>query len=228
MNAVNRQALKNLFKNGAMPKEGDFHTLIDSMYNKVDDDDLSSQFPDGSSADDSQSSSLFAKILNEAGSGMAFNELKTNETILQLKPGGNVGIGVVAPLFKLHVNGTVAAPARVGTYTDGKTDPDKVLANGQWQPIIQGLDGLNAFEVVASVSGVPKSGNYALLHAIALSTFGKSKNCIVQHSARYKGICKNIQLRWTGDLNKYNLEIRTKLNFGAGIKIKYNITQLIC
>jgi hypothetical protein len=197
------------------------------MYNKVD-DDLSSLFPESSSADDSQSSSLFAKILNEADSGMAFNELKTNETILQLKPGGNVGIGVVAPLFKLHVNGTVAASSRIGTYSDGKTNPDKVLANGQWQPIIQGLNNLNAFEVVASVNGVPKSGNYALLHAIALSTFGKSKSCIVQHSARYKGICKNIQLRWTGDLNNYNLEIRTKLNFGNGIKIKYNITQLIC
>lgn len=225
-----RNALKKFFSKGQRPTEGNFFDLIDSMYNKLD-DDLLPEIENSATGVPAPKSPLFASILNNPGE-MAFLEnaatAPEKNPLLQFKPGGLVGIGVVAPLYRLHVNGAVAATARVGTYADPTVNPETVLANGKWQKILTGLNGLNAFEIVASASGAKKSGNYALLHATALSTFGNSKSCIVQHSARYKGLWRNIRLKWTGTLNSYNLEIRTTTDFGTGVKIKYNITQLIC
>jgi hypothetical protein len=210
----NRSTLRKFFQKGTRPTEGNFSDLIDSMYNKLDDDILSPVAPD-KTPDPSKGPSAAAPL-----------------DIMKLtKPeNAGAGIGTVASLYKLHVNAVIASPARVGTYTCDDCKPETVLADGKWHKIITNLNGINAFEIVASVSGPPKSGNYALLHAIALCTYGDSKNAIVQHSARYKGMFENIELKWTGNTYKdpYSLEIRTRFNFGDGILIKYNITQLIC
>lgn len=217
-----KRTLKAFFKKGARPTEGNFSDLIDSMYNKLDDDILSSEEEETAS-----NTSHFAKIINEKENGLSFINMITNDPVISFKPDGHVGIGIVAPLYKLHVQGTIAAESRVGTYRDAKVAPEKVLANGKWQKIITGLDGLNAFEIVASAKGVKGKGNYALLHATALSAYGNSKSSINQHSARYKGCFANIELKWTGKLNSYNLEIRTTYDFGPGVKINFSITQLI-
>lgn len=217
-----KRTLKAFFKKGARPTEGNFSDLIDSMYNKLDDDILSSEEDETAS-----NTSHFAKIVNEKINGLSFIDIITNTPVINFKPGGYVGIGIVAPLYKLHVEGTIAAEARVGTYKDATVDPDKIFANGKWQKIITGLDGLHAFEILASAKGAKGKGDYALLHATALSAYGNSKSSISQHSARYKGFCPNIELKWTGKLNSYNLEIRTKYDFGNGVKINYNITHLI-
>ena len=44
--------------------------------------------------------------------------------------------------------------------------------DGNWQTIVFNLDGINGFELVASIRGKKGSGRYALAHAIALSAFG--------------------------------------------------------
>ncbi|HEY1038138.1 MAG TPA: hypothetical protein VGF30_01960 [Bacteroidia bacterium] len=222
---ANRDKLKSFFKSGSMPTDKHFSILIDSMYNKLD-DTIPTIIPPTPSGTNAPAPSLFAKIENDPEKGMTFSQAMTNDPILQLKKSN---IGTVGSLYSMYVNGTVAAPARVGTFTAGNPDPD-VFADGTWKTILTGLTGLNAFEVVASASGPSPSGNYALLHAIALCTYGKSKSCIVQNSARYKGICKNIELRWlwSKTIKSYDLQIRTRINFGSKTPIKYNITKLIC
>ena len=242
-----RKTLKGFFNKGARPTEGHFHDLIDSMSNILD-DHLSTE-NDGNSGNvasvgtskvsnlatffektavaKKDHPSLFSQVENDPQKGLSFKEASNGNPVMHLNPGGNVGIGTVAPLYKLHVDGTVAAPSRVGTYADKSINTADILANGKWQKIITGLDGLNAFEIVASVSGEKGSGNYGLLHAIALSAYGDSKSSINESTARFKGLFKNLEIRWTGTTHNYNLEIRTTSDLGAGIKIKYNITKLI-
>jgi hypothetical protein len=217
-----RDTLKAFFKQGQRPTEGNFVDLIDSMYNKLD-DDLMAAFLDNNQL----TKVTFAEIVNTPLDGLKFVEASTKNTLLSIKPGGNVGIATSTPRYTLDVNGTVASVARVGTYADKSIDPSTVFADGKWHKIISSLDGLNIFEVVASAKGIKGAGNYALLHANVLSTFGNSKSKVVQSTARYKGICRNISLRWTGTLNNYNLEIRTSKNFGAGVKINFFVTKLL-
>ncbi len=238
-----RKTLKGFFTAGSRPSEANFQDLIDSMYNKLDDhlnngdsagntspgldtSKLSSLF-DKTAAAKAANPNLFVKLYNDADKGLGFTDAKSGDTIMHLDTNGNVGIGTSSPDHKLQVDGTVAAAGRIGTYSDSKVSPQTVMANGQWQKIITNLDGLNAFEVVASASGGKGSGNYALLHAVALSAYGDSKSCITQSAARYKGLFQILELRWTGTTHSYNLEIRTRFNFGNGIPIKYSITQLI-
>jgi hypothetical protein len=247
-----RNTLRKYFQAGSMPTEGNFVDLIDSMNNILDDTPPSGTVTTSSATSgtattpspmspeklksfvenliDSRSKqpALLVTPENDGTEGLNHKDTSTGNSVMYMKKGGNVGIGTVAPQYKLHVAGTVAAPARAGTYQEQKGKPQAVLADGQWQKIITGLDGLNAFEVVASASGPKKSGNYALLHAIALSTYGDSKSSITQSTARYHGLFKNIELRWTGTTNNYNLEIRTGSNFGDGIQINCFITQLVC
>ncbi len=223
MAILDRNTLKACFAKGARPTEGNFSDFIDSMYNKLDDDILSAYIDNTTNT-----KAFFATIENDEANGLGFFDATTGASLMEIKPNGNIGISEVAPLYKLQVNGTIAAPSRIGTYVDKAVKPETILANGEWQKLITGLDGLHAFEIVASASGAKGSGHYALLQAIALSTYGDSKNSIVQNSARYKGLFPNIELKWTGTLNDYNLEIRTNHDFGTNCLIKCNITELIC
>ena len=58
---------------------------------------------------------------------------------------------------------------------------DKVIikgtipADGIWHNVFENaLSGIHAYEIIALAKGKPKEGRYCLLHAIAISTFGKS------------------------------------------------------
>lgn len=245
MPLLDRESLKNFFQAGRMPSQSNFEDLIDSSMNKVDDGFSKSEgqglqlAPENSTggllslyesttAIQSQQPPAWTFTLQKDGSGQALAMVNPRNQLtgFYLQPGGNVGLGTLTPQAKLEVAGDVLSTGRKGSYTDQKINPATVLADGKWHPIITGLDGLHGFEVVASASGPKGQGKYALIHAIALSTYGNSKSAINYTSARYKGWCLKLQLRWTGTTNSYNLEIRTRKNFGTNVPIKYAITQI--
>jgi len=77
------------------------------------------------------------------------------------------------------VDGFIESKGRIGSYESGN-----VLADGKWHTIIKELDNCNAFEIVAR-TGKKGSGRFAILHALAVSAFGKSRSRIRKTSAYY-------------------------------------------
>lgn len=234
----NRATLKSFFQQGMRPTAGNFADLIDSMFNKLEDTAVGDEngltatgltpFFSKTAAAAKEQPGLFAIFENTPADGLVVKQAQSKTTIFSATPEKKQDGSVSSTSFEFMVNGTMSAVSRKGNYSDPAVDPAKVLADGKWHKIITGLDGLNLFEVVASASGPKGKGEYAVLHALALSAYGQSKNRISDHEARYNGLFRKMDLRWTGTTNNYNLEVRTTSNLGAGITIKYNIIKLIC
>ncbi|PJJ60784.1 hypothetical protein [Hymenobacter chitinivorans] len=161
---------------------------------------------------------------DEVGPGTATGPKTVSRLVLQ--PGGNVGIGTTRPTERLDVNGFVASRGRIGTYPGAQPGNAAIPADRQWYPIISGLDGLHAFEIVAAAYGPLGKGRYALTHATALSAFGKSRSRIYRQNAWFRGWFQKIQFRWTGELHNYSLEMRSASNYGPQGQIVYSITHL--
>ncbi|HEY8402140.1 MAG TPA: adhesin, partial [Cytophagaceae bacterium] len=142
------------------------------------------------------------------------------DSILTLTNSGKVGINNNNPEFELDVKGAVAMSGRIGNAYQGK-----VLADGKWHPILTDLNGCHAFEIVAGI-GKKKTGRYALIHAFALSTFGKSKSKIDIRQAYYGVRSNRIELKWTGTTYSYNLEMRTRNTYDGEFYIQYYISKL--
>lgn len=240
---LDRESLKSLFGKGTMPNADHFSSLIESTINKVD-DRISKDIKNGLvlySEKDSSNKTQY-KLLsfkrsiqdviptwsfhmpNDKPDGIAFVEtISSNEEKPRLffQKEGNIGINTLAPQTTLDVKGILGADTRVGTYA-----LNTVPADGKWHDIISDVDGCSAFEVVAQV-GKKHSGKYALVHAHALSTFGRSRNKIRKTQACYNWWWWNkIAIRWTGSTYNYKLQIRTRSNYGQNIKIKFHITNL--
>jgi hypothetical protein len=99
--------------------------------------------------------------------------------------------------------------------------PGQVPADGKWHKIVDGLDNCNAFEVIArcgKVNRANKTGKFALLHAIAVSSFGMGK--IKKTSSHFSptwsflNYWNKINLKWHGDTHDYSLWIRTNSFYG--------------
>ena len=97
-------------------------------------------------------------------------------------------------------------------------------ADGQWHDVLSDLNEYQAFEVVAAVG---KKGAHSILHAIAVSTYGKSKSKITKTCGHFGWVRNKIDIRWTGSYFSYQLQVRTKSNYGEGVLIRYNIAKLI-
>jgi hypothetical protein len=232
MAVQNRNTLKGFFQKGQLPSEGHFNDFIDSVINKVD-DGMSKTIEDGlmlSPIGTSRKLISFYRSIEEkspawnidinSGDGTLNFNNHVGDSVISLKNDGNVGINQPSPEHTLDVNGMVAMKGRTGTYQQGK-----VLADGNWHPVLTELNGCFAFEVVAGI-GKKKTGKYALIHALALSTFGKSKNRIRINQAYYGVRCNKIELRWTGDTYNFNLEMRTRCSYGGDYYVKYYISSL--
>lgn len=169
------------------------------------------------------------------------------------KNDGNVGLGTSSPVYKLDVKGFVASQGRVGNFREGELDADGTWQNVfTGNP----LTGSNAFEIIAYAEGEQGDGKYALMHAIVISTFGNSCPKITKTSACYGKRWNKIDIRWVSkpsqvkeqpeedkkkffDLAKwwktfrepkdpfrYNLQLRTKSNFGKGNKVRFKVSVL--
>ncbi len=228
----NRDTLKNFFKKGNLPAESNFYDLIDSMINKVD-DGMSKNLEEGlmlSPIGTSEKLMSFYKSIEDKSPAWSFNinrgdaNLNINnhlgDSIVTLNRNGLVGINNINPQHELDVKGTVGMTGRIGTGYTGK-----ILADGNWHPILTELNGCHALEIVAGV-GKKKTGKYALIVANAISTFGKSKNKVKILQAHYGVRCNMIRLRWTGDTYNYNLEMRTRCSYGGEYYVRYYISKL--
>lgn len=233
MSLQNRSTLKEFFRKGNLPTEGHFVDMIDSMVNRVD-DGMSKTIDDGlmlSPIGTSNKLMSFYRSIEEKSPAWSMDIDSGNATlsinnyvgdsVLALTTDGKVGINNKNPDFELDVNGAVGMTGRIGTFHTGK-----VLADGKWHPILTELNGCHAMEVVAGV-GKKKTGKYSVIHAFALSTFGKSKNKIDIRQAYYGVRCNKIQMRWTGSTYNYNLEMRSRCDYGGdAYYIKYYISRL--
>ena len=239
---LNRQSLKLLFGDGTRPNEKNFGSLIDSMLNKAD-DGIAKNFSDGLTLAPSGSESdrvisfkqniqdskpLWSiDLLNEKEhKGLGFvdgSDTQADQFALFLQQGGHIGVGTNAPRVNLDVAGTMGSHMRIGTYVIGT-----VPANGAWHRIKfpqTKLSGYHAFEIMAQV-GSKGTGRHALLHALALTTFGRSRHRIRRTQAHYGWWWNKISIRWRGDTDDYWLELKTRTKYPEGTQIKYHITKL--
>ena len=255
MTKRNRKTLIDNFADGSLPTQEAFGDLIDSMVNIVDDGfDKSAQ--DGmkvAQLGNNKLISFYDEITVKAplwsvafsmpgygGEAVNYKNLNffygnNNATGLTLVNAGEdetvegkirVGINKNSPEHEVDVVGVVASDGRIGR--EGRKE-NQVRADGKWHPIITGLDGCQAFEIMAGV-GKPNSGRYALLHAFALNTFNSKRGNITYHQAHYSSRCDQIKLRWVGDTHNYSLEMSTRCNLEQNedeeIYIRYYLTQL--
>ena len=227
-----RANLKNYFLKGNIPSEKDFHDFIDSCVNKIDDGIIKVKgegikiLADGpnkelfnffDNIDDLNPTWVFNQKTEDGNEGLNISEPNGGSRFFIVK-GGNIGIGSTKPSTKLEVAGLVGMEGRIGNFSFGE-----IPATGEWHDVISDLNEYQAFEIVASVG---KKGAHSILHAIAVSTYGKSKSKISKTCGHYGWSRNKLDVRWFGSYFSYQLQIRTKSNYGEGIMIKYNISKL--
>ncbi|MBL6445820.1 hypothetical protein JMN32_05850 [Fulvivirga sp. 29W222] len=232
MSLQNRDTLKGFFRKGRMPAENHFNDLIDSMINKVDDGMAKSSeeglmlSPIGASKkllsfykSIEDKSPAWSMDIGEGDGNLNINN-HLGDPIVSIKSEGKVGVNNNDPAYELDVEGTIGIKSRIGTRYQGK-----VPADGEWHPVLTGMNGCHALEIVAGV-GKKKSGRYALIHGQALSTYGKSKNKINITQAYYGVRSNRIELKWTGTTYDFNLEMRTRSNYEGNFFVRYYISDL--
>lgn len=234
MKILDRIKLKKLFQTGAVPTQEDFESLIDSMMHKSDSGIISKEnglklSPYGKNnqlisffenlTDFKEKWSIEKTATPEDHFGLSILNEK-RDYLITLKSDGKIGIKKTNPIYDLDISGTLATTSRVGNYAYGK-----VPADGNWYVIVSNLSECNIFEIVAK-SSKKGHGLHSMIHAIAISTYGKSNNTIKINSAYYGSLFNKIDLRWDGDTFNYNLQIRTKADYGDNTYIKYHITKL--
>lgn len=238
MKLLNRQTLKKFFSAGARPKESNFSSLIDSMMNKIDDgisktmEDGLMLSPEGKESDrilsiyesiEDQLPQWSFTLNQEEDKGLSIIAPVTKDeanNVMHFQKTGAIGVGTKTPRTTLEIDGTLGIDTRVGTYK-----LETVPADGKWHDVITNLDGCVAFEVVAQV-GKEKTGKYALLHANAVSTFGKSHHRIRRTQAHYGWFWNKIAIRFTGSTYNYKLQLKTRSDYGTGHNISFHITKL--
>jgi hypothetical protein len=208
-----RKDLIRFFSKGSLPTEQHFEKLINSNFNKAD-DNLDIDDEDGLMlypADEGKLLNFYKKRDDEApkyririsDEGLSFrqeyeeedgeNETKTPEFFIKEnkeKEGvGKIGIGTNNPTQQLDVAGLIASQGRIGNIQG------KLQADGQWHNVFnkENLNGPNAFEIMAYARGNVNEGRYSLLHAIATCTYGKSK---ISKTCSHYGKNDKINIRW--------------------------------
>ena len=241
MALINRQTLKNYFQKGGFATEKHFVDLIDSSLNMIDDGISINQKqgfklnPIGFSTrlmsffkKATQNEPDFTVNINQDNvEGLSINN-REGEPLLKFDQNKQIGVHTNEPRFDFDVRGVLGIDSKSGNHIVGEVDGD-----GSWQTIISNLDGINGFEVVASIRGKMGSGRYAIAHAIALSTFGgkSSRNRIKNTHAYYGSFMNRLSFRWVGEMHNYELQVRTRRHYGVSeldgqpYKIKFNVSR---
>lgn len=238
-----REELKKYFRNGRIPSENHFGYLIDSMINRQD-DGFSKDEEYGLHISPMESSRRLITFYSSIDELQPFFFVeKSNGEIpgLKLQPdkksgepgtedgdsfffheGGRLGVGKkCSPDYKLDVKGFAGMEGRLGTFRGGT-----IPADGSWHSVVENLDNCQAFEVVARTGNKGK-GKFAILHAVALSAYGRSRSKIRKTSAYYGFFWNRLNLRWKGEgTHRYHLQLRSNSNYGPGVMIYYTITKL--
>lgn len=278
-NITDRKQLKSFFTKGSLPNDKAFERLIDSTFNKADDkldinDDGLMIYPSDNGKekllsffeDQDDISAMWAMYISKKQDGGIYiskvgkletdnslpNETDKNPAFFIQKDGERIGLGTNSPAEKLDVRGIVASNGRSGNYHEGE-----LPADGEWHNVFANKDltACNAYEIMAYAEGDVGDGKYALMHAIAISTFGNSKPNISKTAATFGKRWNNISIRWesrpsvikegatdgkkeksfgrwwkqrweTKDTFKYNIQLKTNSNYGKGRKIHYKVSVL--
>jgi hypothetical protein len=244
-----RETLKNHFRAGAKPTQGDFEDLIDSALNVIDDGIGKSErdgFKITQIGPEARLASFFDLEHKDAlwfirvdsedgtlyfGSGDRGDILALTGEGSGTRGGGRVGVNVPDPEFDLDVAGVLRAEGRLGTPRRSGQKELRVPADGKWHDITPNLEGCHAFEVVARTGLGPasRSGKYALLHAFALNAFNPKgpffnflnlKKRIRTHQAYYRSRSDKLKLRWAGEEGSYRLQLRTATDYGIDVDAK--------
>ncbi len=253
MTKRNRKILAENFVDGKMPTQEAFGDLIDSMVNIVD-DGFDKSARDGMKVAQVDNGSKLISFYDEitvkdplwtisftipgygentegrknlnffGGGGKSGFTLSTWGNAEKGEEKVRVWVNKGNPDYEMDVGGVLAADGRIG-----RKGKESVRADGKWHPIVTGLDGCHAFEVMAGV-GKRHSGRYALLHAFALSTFNSGQDGITSHQAHFSSKCDQIELRWAGETHNYSLEMRTRCSYeqkaSEKVFIRYYLTRL--
>lgn len=237
-----REELKKYFENGKIPTQVHFEYLIDSVIVKQD-DGIAKDKNNGLIIAPLEASSRLITFYKEMdllepffyvdrdnyqSSSLKFtsavhhlDKKNLDEASTFMHQDGKLGIGKrCSEDLKTEIKGFIGAEGRKGTYKSGTVE-----ANGGWHKIVEGLNNCQGFEIMAR-TGKKGSGKFSIMHAIALSAFGKSKGKIRKTTSYFGFFWNKLDLRWGGDTHNYWLEIRTKRNYGTGVNIYYNVSKL--
>jgi len=253
MTIRNRETLRHFFDEGRLPTRDHFGDLIDSMLNMSDEgfrksaeNGVEVSTPVGYDAlisfyrEQSARTALWSMSYGGDRDQLLFHHASVAASrgrppVLALDAQERVGIGTAEPQQALDVAGVVAAQGRMGTYC--RPDAAPVLADGEWHDLTGPLTGCQAFEVTAG-AGHPGGGRFALTHAIALNTYNPTSGWLDFLSRRkriradhawYGRRCDKLELRWHGSSGRsasYTLQIRSKCDYGGGVRIRAMLTQL--
>ena len=231
MAKTNRETLKGYFGSGRIPTGRHFEDLVDSMLNIVDD-----------GMDKSAGNGLQLSPLEEKGPVLEFygnilDELPLWKMMIDRKNGSMcIQRGDEdEPLLTIYsdkrielqgdveLSGIVKAAGFVGNYKSGEVDAD-----GRWHDMTEETEGemagCRAYRVLAGC-GKKGRGKYALLEATALHCYGSHRR--IRSLQSWFGIHFNrLRLRWNKQGETWRLQVRTRCDYGEGVKIRFQVSEL--
>ncbi|ACR12048.2 conserved hypothetical protein [Teredinibacter turnerae T7901] len=254
MSKQNRSTLKAFFGDGALPNSSNFRDLIDSTIN-ISEDGFAKDSENGlkltchseytvltsfyeagskdkavwrSKFDGDHSNLLWSSQANtdEGFEFSAADDAKLNAALCLARTNNRLGVGIGTkdPKATLDVNGAAFVQERRGTY--GRSF-ESVAANGEWQTIVDNIQGGSGFEIVARAQNISRR-RYAMVHAIALHCPWRRKsndllawlglrNRINYTQVYHDSLLHKIKLRWNEDDMKsgYQLQIRSNCDYGT-------------
>lgn len=203
MPSRNRDTLKKLFEDGAMPSAAMFADLIDSMLN-MDDEGFSKSDEHGFEItnigdseslisffkksrpseplwsikfDGSDNNLIFGKVSAKDNDLFNKKDAQIAKYLLNLNTSNGqakIGIGLEQPQDTLHVAGNVRSEGRRGTVSKVNNVYPSPKADNVWHTIAGPFVGCQTLEVVARAKNDRKK-RYGMVHAIAMHTISPVK-----------------------------------------------------